>query len=49
MAGLGGSLPWTAAPGRLIHRERQQKAFWLGYDMVLALLVMAAKFFWHSN
>ena len=42
MAGLGGSLPWTAAPGRLIHRERQQKAFWLGYDMVLALLVMAA-------
>ncbi len=47
MADLAGALPRTALPrtalpGRLIPRERQQKAFWLGYDMVLALLVMAA-------
>lgn len=28
-------------PGRLLHRERQQKAFWLGYDVTLALAVLA--------
>lgn len=42
MVDLAGALPRNAAPGRLIRREGQQRAFWLAYDMVLALLVMAA-------
>ena len=41
MVGLAAAPPQGAAPGRLLHRERQQKAFWLGYDVTLALAVLA--------